>query len=154
MKNSNLETYCEFYERLGLESLGEIHSLFDSSAIFKDPFNFVQGHDAIEKIFKKLLSDYPKTSFKVKDKQQDGEVAFMTWSFMPNRDKDLTIEGASRVQFNSIGKIIEHRDYWDSASELFAKIPVLRTPFRLLLNKLQASRADQIQKQITAFKAD
>ncbi len=147
MSEEKLGAYLEFYENLNPKKLPDINMMFDADAIFQDPFNLVRGHDAIERIFEKLLIDHPRTKFKIDECISKDKVTFITWSFMPNRDKKIVVEGSSRIEFNSTGKVIEHRDYWDTASELFVQIPILKYPVRWLLNRMQACHTDQIKKQ-------
>jgi hypothetical protein len=46
------------------------------------------------------------------------------------------VRGASHLRFDSHGKIIWHRDYWDTAEELYAKIPILGAVMRFLKRRL------------------
>jgi hypothetical protein len=51
-----------------------------------------------------------------------------------------TIHGASHVRLDECGKIRYHRDYWDAADELYAKLPLIEPVMRLLKRRLaQAS---------------
>ena len=38
------------------------------------------------------------------------------------------------------GKVVYHRDYWDTAEELYAKLPLLGGLMRFLRRRLQAPR--------------
>jgi steroid delta-isomerase len=35
------------------------------------------------------------------------------------------VRGTSHLRFDAAGKVVLHRDYWDAAEELYAKLPVL-----------------------------
>jgi steroid delta-isomerase len=46
------------------------------------------------------------------------------------------MRGVSHLKFDSVGKVIWHRDYWDTAEELYAKLPVLGCLMRGLKKRL------------------
>jgi hypothetical protein len=45
----------------------------------------------------------------------------------------MCIKGASHLRFDAAGRVVEHRDYWDAAGELYARLPLIGAPMRLLL---------------------
>jgi hypothetical protein len=139
-----IERYCAFFESLGPQRLDDIDKLFHPDALFRDPFNHVRGRAAIRRIFEHLLQEYPRTRFRVLEAVPGALSAYIRWTFKPDTDKPLEIEGLSRVVFDVHGAVIEHRDYWDSASELFARLPLTGPPTRWLLRQAQACAADQV----------
>jgi len=143
MTEALIARYCDFFENLQPTRLGEIDELFDAHAVFRDPFNHVRGHRAIRRIFEHLLQEYPRTRFSVMETLQQGPTTYIRWTFQPDHEQTLQIEGVSRVALNAQGLVQEHRDYWDSASELFAHLPLTAIPTRWLLRQGQACRADQ-----------
>jgi steroid Delta-isomerase len=46
--------------------------------------------------------------------------------------------GASQLRFAPDGRIAYHRDYWDAAEELYAKLPVIGTLMRFLQRRGRA----------------
>jgi ketosteroid isomerase-like protein len=148
MDTPDLETalarYCRFFETLEATSLKQIDDLFAADALFSDPFNRVRGPAAIRRIFEHLLRHWPKARFQVLEACGEEQQAYLRWTFRPDPSRPLSIEGVSRVRFNADGRVVSHRDYWDSASELYARLPVLGAPVRWLLRRSQAEPADQI----------
>jgi hypothetical protein len=49
-----------------------------------------------------------------------------------------TIRGATHLRFAADGRIRYHRDYWDAAEELYAKLPVIGAMTRLLQRRGRA----------------
>jgi hypothetical protein len=47
-----------------------------------------------------------------------------------------TIHGSSHVRFDANGRVIYHRDYWDAANELYAKLPIIGTLMKFLAKKM------------------
>lgn len=139
-----LSRYCRFFETLRADNLPLLDTVFHPLAVFRDPFNHVQGRDAIRRIFEHLLDRHPRCRFRVTESCANGTTAYIRWTFMPDAGKPLQIEGMSRVAFEPDGTAIEHLDYWDSASGLFARLPLTGPPTRWLLRQAQACRADQL----------
>jgi len=57
-----------------------------------------------------------------------------------------TIVGATHLSFDADGKVMRHRDYWDAAEELYARLPVLKWLMRGLARQAAArlpTRASQ-----------
>jgi len=144
MSQDAIDRYVSFFQALSPSSLGQINELFTADALFEDPFNRVRGPAAIKRIFEHLFSHHPNALFKVHERVFQGDLAYLHWSFWPDPAKSLCIEGVSRVQLNGDGRITQHSDYWDSASQLYARLPLIGGPTRWLLKQLQADPRDQL----------
>lgn len=148
MDNTNLDQavarYCHFFETLTPEGLWQLEALFEDEALFRDPFNRVRGPAAIRRIFEHMFRHWPHARFEVLESCAAGERAFLRWTFRPDPSRDLIIEGLSRVEFAPGGQVSSHRDYWDSASELYARLPLIGPPTRWLLRRSQADPEDQL----------
>lgn len=115
-----------WYANLSPSTLQDLPMFYAVNAKFKDPFNDVTGLASIEAIFVHMFKTTQHPRFIFFDKVQDGRHAFLTWHFLFQLNgKDYTVKGASHLIFNEEDFIIDHRDYWDAAEELWAKLPVL-----------------------------
>jgi steroid delta-isomerase len=47
-----------------------------------------------------------------------------------------TIHGATHLKFDAAGRIAYHRDYWDAAEELYAKLPLIGPVMRWLRRRM------------------
>ena len=63
------ERICQFFETLAPQSLAQIGARYTPEARFKDPFNEVQGHAAIRRIFEHMFTSLHEPRFVVT--QQD-----------------------------------------------------------------------------------
>ena len=68
---------------------------------------------------------------------EGNEQAFLAWDFRFRfRRGDAArlqrIQGATLLRFGPDGRIVEHRDYWDAAGELYAKLPFVGALMRWL----------------------
>ena len=122
-----LKDLIEWYEHLSPERLDRVTELYHEAASFRDPFNDVVGHNAIEAIFRHMFETTEDPRFKVIDKQVDGNVAWLRWEFIFGlKGRVMLIEGSSRLAFGADGRVADHRDYWD-ATDLFIQLPLLGT---------------------------
>lgn len=130
----------QFFETLGPNDLTRIKDFYCADALFKDPFNEVQGVDAIAPIFSHMFDALIQPRFVITQKVQQGKHCFVTWDFLfamrkfdPNTTQ--TIRGASHLVFrleDGVWRVAVHRDYWDAAEELYEKLPVVGALMRWL----------------------
>lgn len=125
-----------FYETLSVQSLAQLGSVYAPDASFRDPFNAVHGHAAIQSIFERMFVQVDAPRFIVTGSVCQGSQAFLTWEFRFRlrryRQGEQCIQGATQVFFNAEGRVVSHRDYWDAAEELYEKLPVIGVLMRWL----------------------
>ena len=125
-----------------LARLGEVYS---AEAWFKDPFNEVQGLDAVRGIFQHMYDSLNQPRFIVTTRVVQGRQCFLTWDFvfgLRGQTTEITVRGASHLWLapGSDGRwrIERHRDYWDVAEELYEKLPLLGGLMRWLKRRVNA----------------
>ncbi|MFS2006722.1 nuclear transport factor 2 family protein [Duganella sp. CT11-25] len=133
---SALARLTAFFEALTPQTLPQLAQVYAADARFKDPFNDVQGHAAIIRIFEHMFVKLSEPRFMVLERMAQGEQAFLTWelhfSFARWPAGHQVIRGATHVRFDAAGRVVLHRDYWDAAEELYEKIPLLGALMRAL----------------------
>jgi ketosteroid isomerase-like protein len=132
----------QVYAGLTRENLPALMALYEEGASFKDPFNEVSGRPAIEHVFADMFEQLREPRFVVLHAATEGDDAFLTWELHFLRQSggaSMTIRGASHLRFSPAGLVADHRDYWDAAEELYAKLPVLGMLMRALRRRLSAS---------------
>lgn len=129
----------EHLTRADLPRLGEIYT---EGALFKDPFNEVEGQAAVQAVFAHMFDALDEPRFVVRDVIVQGDQCLLTWDFLFRfrryRYELQTVRGASHLRFAADGRIAQHRDYWDAAEELYEKLPAIGVLMRWL--KRRASR--------------
>lgn len=139
---SAVQDVIAFYESLSPASLDTLGRLYAPDAHFQDPFNDVSGLAAIRHIFAHMFTTVQQPRFKVLGAMAQGQEAWLRWDFSLQRQgTSLVIHGATRLVFDEAGRVTLHRDYWDPAQELYAKVPLLGTLVRWLTRRLSASPA-------------
>jgi steroid delta-isomerase len=131
-KAAKLDELVSFYENLTLAAVDRLGDLYADEAEFKDPFNEVCGVAAIARIFRHMFVQVDAPRFVVTGRFTGYDGAMLLWDFhFRTRGthgigaRELTVRGASHLRFDDQGKVMTHRDYWDTAEELYAKLPVL-----------------------------
>jgi len=131
------------YGGLSRTNLASLLSLYDEAARFKDPFNEVSGRPAIQRIFVQMFDELREPRFIVLSSVSEGDEAFLTWELHFLRQANgalMTIRGATHLQYSSTGLVLLHRDYWDAAEELYAKLPLLGSLMRALKRRFELPR--------------
>lgn len=140
--NLHTQRVVQAFEGLSPTSLPNLLALYAPQATFKDPFNEVVGQVAIAGIFQHMFDTVDAPRFQVLQTIEQGEQAFLTWDFHFRRRPSglpLCVHGCTHLRFDAAGRIVMHRDYWDAAEELYAKLPVLGPVMRWLQRRLRAS---------------
>lgn len=138
-----LDALCVVFERLSAHNLNELDNYYAPNAWFKDPFHEVTGIDAIRAILRHTFDKLPGARFRV-TRRFPGEEghAVILWEMdftMPITHQATTISGATHLTFDA-DKVTRHRDYWDAAEELYARLPVLKWLMRALARQAAAPR--------------
>lgn len=141
MNSAKLEALVVFYESLSERSVGRFSEYYAENAYFKDPFNEGRGLELIQRVFRHMFRQVVEPRFKVLERVEDEHGAVLVWDFYfrvgasePARAE--IIRGVSHLKFDAEGKVVWHRDYWDAAEELYAKLPVIGFLMRWLKRKI------------------
>ncbi len=126
-----------FFEALTAADVKRLGEFYRSDARFKDPFNEVQGHAAIARVFDHMYVALNEPRFVVRDIVAEGDQCFLSWDFLFrfkrfSATQEQCVRGGSHLVFGSDGRIALHRDYWDAAEELYEKLPAVGALMRWL----------------------
>ena len=128
-----IETYASFFETLSPKfEEGAFKAVFDPDALFADPFQRVHGVQSIINVFRHMYASLENPRFEIIESIGDAEKGYIRWRFHYN---DSSFEGVSHVRFGRDGKVLSHIDYWDAASNVYEKLPVLGSVLRWLKRK-------------------
>lgn len=140
---SGLDSLLAWFEGLGPQSVADIGRHYAADARFQDPFNEVEGVAAIERIFRHMFEQLDTPRFRVVERIVAGRDAVVIWEMRFRfrgwrRGREQCLRGATHLRFDAAGRVALHRDYWDAAGELYAKLPVLGAAMRWLGRRLSA----------------
>jgi hypothetical protein len=127
---SELDALIDWYEKLSPATLDALPLYYAPDAEFKDPFNEVRGTEAIVHIFRHMFAQVSEPRFVVGSRFSGHDGVMLLWEFHfrtrgPLVPQTITARGASHLSFDAAGRVVLHRDYWDAAEELYAKLPLI-----------------------------
>ncbi|MFO1384994.1 MAG: nuclear transport factor 2 family protein [Chitinivorax sp.] len=138
MSDQRLSSLLAWYAGLTPASLADIGNYYAADAHFRDPFNDVYGVAAIKAIFEHMFAVTEVPRFVFVEQLQQGDQAFVTWRFdCVIRGRLWQIEGSTHLVFGADGRVVEHRDYWDAAEQLYEKLPLIGGVLRLLKRSMR-----------------
>ena len=141
MRPTYVQRYIDAFESLTPLTLQSLEDCFAEDARFVDPFNDVKGRRAIRTVFEHMFVSCENPRFVVDECLVDDKLAYLRWQFgFGTPASRRLVEGVSRVQFSPDGRVVEHRDYWDPAGQIYEDLPLLGSLFRALRKRLAAPR--------------
>ena len=124
------------FEALSPGDLEHLGAFYTEDARFKDPFNEVQGLPAIRAVFAHMFVALEAPRFVVTEAIVQGDQCFLVWDFLFRfrrfSREPQTVRGGSHLKFAPDGRVVLHRDYWDTAEELYEKLPAVGALMRWL----------------------
>ena len=125
-----LRRLIDFFEHITEQTVAEMPQYYATHAYFKDPFNEVNTVEEITRIFGEMFHQVDNPRFVVHTAFESGQQVFMAWDFLFEMKRFKVgqvqcIKGSTYLLLNQNGLVQSHRDYWDTAEELYEKIPVL-----------------------------
>ncbi len=141
MNKPDVDAIVRYFETITPKSLGDMALVYTEDAYFKDPFNEVKGLVDIRAIFERMFEALVEPRFTVVNRLVDGDQVMLEWdfTFRIRRWKPEIVQlvhGVSHLRLASDGRIAHHRDYWDTAEELYAKLPLIGGLMRFLRSKM------------------
>ena len=138
----SLDALIRFYETLDAQSVERLGDHYAAEARFKDPFNEVQGVEAIRRIFRHMFVQVADPRFVITARFAGDDGVMLLWEFhFRTRGalaQALCLRGATHLRFDDTDKVTLHRDYWDAAEELYAKLPLVGSLMRGLQRMARA----------------
>ena len=136
MIRETLERYRAFFDALSPAALDRLGEMYSDDIHFRDPFSDVHGLANLRIVFAKMYADVPDSKFRVSDVAVSGEGGYMKWIYSGTfRGERLEIVGLTEVGVRD-GKVSRHIDYYDAASNIYARIPVLRWLVRFIKKRV------------------
>jgi steroid Delta-isomerase len=138
---ANLDELVAYIGNLTEASVDGLPRYYAERAYFKDPFNEVQGIPAIQAIFRHMFRQVSDPRFIVTERLVADNGVMLAWDFRFRfrgwkSSETQLVRGVSHLRFDEAGKVVYHRDYWDAAEELYAKLPALGLVMRGLQRAL------------------
>jgi len=138
--DKTIQGFKDYYSVFSAEKIkAQTRDLYAENAYFRDGFRQVKNNANIEKYFLGTTEAIQECTFDIKDvAYHDGNYYFrwiMSLKLKRNPDNPLTQAGMSHVRFNTKGRIVFHRDYWETAA-LYERLPVLGSIIRWIKKQI------------------
>ena len=135
MNKKKIKKYLLLFENLEISNINQFDELIDKNIIFVDPFNKLIGKENFKIVFKNSLQKINGPKFKVLQIISKKNIYFVKWKMNYKAfGKKQEIIGLSEIGLNDSGLIKFHYDYWDSYSQFYTKIPIIKKIFLIFLN--------------------
>ncbi|UZD55265.1 nuclear transport factor 2 family protein [Caldimonas aquatica] len=137
-----VERLVRFFESMTEADLERLDEIYHPRCRFKDPFQEVQGLEAVRGVYAHMYRSLVAPRFVVHHRIVQGRDCMLLWDFLfafrRSPSQPQRVRGCSHLVLDDEGRIAEHRDYWDAAEELYEKLPVLGSLMRWLKKQVRA----------------
>jgi ketosteroid isomerase-like protein len=125
-----MERFFDVYQHLNSNNLDTLAEIYSDNIVFIDPAHTLNGLAHLREYFEKLYSGLDSIKFDFIDHQQQGDVAYVQWRMdlrhsRLQRGRPVSVEGVSRLEFDTKQKVKLHRDYFDLGEMLYENLPLI-----------------------------
>ena len=125
-----MEKFLDVYRTLNAENLHLLKEIYAKEVRFIDPAHEIVGLKALTAYFAKLYENIEPPRFRFAHYMAGDSEGYVQWEMEFSHSKlgggkAITVPGASFVRFDSSGKALFHRDYFDLGAMLYEHLPVL-----------------------------
>jgi hypothetical protein len=115
--------------------------VYAEQVIFVDPAHRIDGLAALTDYFAAMYQRLAYCRFEITSQQQQGQEAWISWIMRFSHPRlasgqTVTVEGATRLTFDKLGKVVMHRDYFDLGAMLYEQLPLLGSVVRAIRGRL------------------
>ncbi|WP_439836720.1 nuclear transport factor 2 family protein [Aeromonas enteropelogenes] len=138
-----LARFVALYQQLDRQQLHLLSEVYADEVIFIDPAHRIEGLAALSDYFAALYQRLAYCRFVITSQQQQERQAWLGWTMIFSHPrlrggKPVTVEGATRLEFDEQGKVCLHRDYFDLGAMLYEQLPLLGSLVRTIKGRLGA----------------
>ena len=139
--NEPLARFIALYQQLDKQQLHRLPEVYAEQVLFIDPAHRIDGLSALTDYFAAMYQRLAYCRFEITSQQQQGQEAWLSWvmTFSHPRiagGQAVRIDGATRLTFDDVGKVVVHRDYFDLGAMLYEQLPLLGAVVRAVKGRL------------------
>ncbi len=141
--NEPLARFIGLYQQLDKQQLHRLPEVYAEQVVFTDPAHRIEGLAALGDYFAALYQRLAYCRFVITSQQQQGQQAWLGWTMTFSHPRlrggdPVTVEGATRLEFDEAGKVCLHRDYFDLGAMLYEQLPLIGPLVRTIKGRLGA----------------
>lgn len=141
--DESLARFVALYQQLNRDELHRLPEVYANEVVFTDPAHRIEGLAALTDYFSALYQRLAYCRFVITSQLQQGRQAWLGWTMTFSHPRlrggaPVTVEGATRLEFDEAGKVCLHRDYFDLGAMLYEQLPLLGSVVRTIKGRLGA----------------
>ena len=137
--DQRLDRYIDFLESLTRARLSTLDKFVTPDVRFADPFHDVEGRQAMTAIFERMFEDVSELRFGAGARSSTAHHGFFSWVLEGRLGtRSWRASGVTQVRFSPDGLVCEHIDYWDTATQLYERFPLIGPLLRHLRRRIAA----------------
>lgn len=136
-----LQTYVEALEQLRADNLDSVLALVSENIHFTDPFNDCHSRARYRAVLIDMFDKLGEVRFVVDDYAWSNDVAarraLLRWTLSAELfERPWEVCGCSALGFDDRDLLIAHHDYWDAATAVYERIPILGRLLRSIRRRI------------------
>ena len=129
--------YRSVLEGLKGTTLDSLDNVVSPDVHFADPLNEAEGLSKMKAIFAHLFETVTAVHYVIDDVGYSENGAYFRWILNASlSNKPWIVKGVTHVTFNEHSRVIEHVEYWDAASQLYVRFPIIGLLLRFARRRL------------------
>jgi hypothetical protein len=133
------ERYRDVLQSLQGNRLTTLDEVLAPGVHFQDPLHPVTGADAMKQVFAALFETADDIVYVIDDAACSAGAAYFRWTLSARlSDKPWVVTGVTRIAFDESGRVTDHVEYWDAASQLFERFPIIGSLLRYVRRRVVA----------------
>lgn len=140
-EKAGVARFKELFRAFDPEKTGRLaREVYAPDAWFSDTIVVLRGNEAIADYLQETAENAPGTTAQVEEVSMRNGNYYLRWTMdirSPNLRNGETLRstGISMLRFDEEGRILIHKDYWDSASGIFDHLPVIGPQLELIRSR-------------------
>ncbi|MGU5794768.1 nuclear transport factor 2 family protein [Aeromonas hydrophila] len=141
--DESLARFVALYQQLSRDELHRLPEVYANEVVFTDPAHRIEGLAALTDYFAVLYQRLAYCRFVITSQLLQGGQAWLGWTMTFSHPRlrggaPVTVEGATRLEFDEAGKVCLHRDYFDLGAMLYEQLPLIGPLVRTIKGRLGA----------------
>jgi limonene-1,2-epoxide hydrolase len=131
------ELWSKTYNTEGKPDWTHILPYYDDKIYFRDSIQEIHGIEEFTAMTERLAKRSKDLKMNIINSMMQSNLVFLEWemTIQYKKNPSSVLYGMSRLTFNTEGKIIEQRDYYDLWGDIFDNIPRFGKAYRKFMRK-------------------
>jgi hypothetical protein len=137
------EKVSYFFENLTKDKMHLVDEFYHADVDFIDPVGQLKGAQKMKKYYEQMYVNVKTIKFEFSQFIESSDMIVGIWKMTLVTDKlnsgePIVVDGNSVIRFDSSGKAIYHRDYFDMGAFIYEHIPMVGFVVKKIRNRMKA----------------